>query len=178
MAAKSKVVQKTDTGIAPVSEPSILQEGTATPYLAIFNESGMPVMNVITGIPLGAYVSSFTYKFSEGKENEANIVFDTGDPDTVDQEDLQVNRTIWLQWGYIYPDGTSCCNEPIAVKVKDYSAIFDDSGTHSTLKCVDGTTELRRALPLRSGDDPNEAMSKFLDEGCEIGMGVVIEKFE
>lgn len=178
MVAKAKKVQKTDTGIAPVSDPAILLEGTGTPYLAIFNQQGMPIMNLITGIPLGAYVSSFTYSFKEGSENEANIVFDVGNPDIVDQKDLQINQTIWLQWGYIYSDGTSCCNQPIAVKIRDYNAIFDDSGTHSTLKCIDGTGDLRRILPLKSGGDPNEAMSKFLDDGCEIGMGVVIEKFE
>ena len=177
MAAKATQVQNTDNGIAPVSDPPILLEGTGTPYLAIFNIMGMPVMNKLTGIPLGAYVSSFTYTFNEEKENEAIIVFDTGNPDTVDQEDLQVNCQIWLQWGYIFSDGTSICNEPRAVKIVDYNATFDDIGTHSTLKCKDGTSDMRKMLPLKAGGDPNEAMSKFLDEGCEMGMGVVIEKF-
>ena len=177
MAAKATKVQMTDNGIAPVSDPPILLEGTGTPYLAIFNESGMPVMNKITGIPLGAYVSSFTYTFNEEKENEAIIVFDTGNPDVVDQNDLQADSQIWLQWGYIFSDGTSICNKPRAVKIRDFNATFDDLGTHSTLKCKDGTGDMRRMLPMKAGGDPKEAMSKFLDEGCEMGMGVVIEKF-
>ena len=65
------------------------QYGTATPYLAIFNSEGMPVMNPITGIPLGAYITNFTYKYDEEKENQANLTFDTGNPDTVMENLLQ-----------------------------------------------------------------------------------------
>ncbi|WP_254555175.1 hypothetical protein, partial [Salmonella enterica] len=63
------------------SDPSILVDGTATPYLAIFSEDGMPVMNQLTGIPLGAYINQFQYKFDEEHENECTINFDVGDPD-------------------------------------------------------------------------------------------------
>ena len=159
------------------SDPSILVEGTAT-YLAIFSEDGMPVMNQLTGIPLGAYISQFQYKFDEEHENECTINFDVGDPDIVDQDDLQTNKTIWLQWGYIYPDGSSVCNEPKAIKVKDFNCTFDDTGTHVALKCIDGTGDIRLALPLKAGGDPQESMSTFLDNGCELDIGVIIEKFE
>lgn len=159
-------------------EPSILMEGTATPYLAIFSEEGMPVMNQLTGIPLGAYISQFQYKFDEEHENECTINFDVGNPDIVDQDDLQTGKTIWLQWGYIYPDSTSICNEPKAIKVKDFNCTFDDSGTHVALKCVDGTGDIRQALPLKTGGDKDELMSTFLDNGCELDIGVIIEKFE
>ena len=37
----------------------ILYNGTATPYMALFNSGGMPIMNPITGIPLGAYISNW-----------------------------------------------------------------------------------------------------------------------
>lgn len=39
-----------------VNQP-ILYNGTAMPYLALFDSLGMPVMNTITDIPLGAYIS-------------------------------------------------------------------------------------------------------------------------
>ena len=83
------------------SDPSILLKGTATPYLAIFSEEGMPIMNQITGIPLGAYISRFQFKYSEEEENLATLTFECGNPDIVDQEDLGENKTIILQWGYI-----------------------------------------------------------------------------
>ena len=47
----------------------ILYFGTGTPYLALFTELGMPVMNLITGIPIGAYINKFSYKTDESKEN-------------------------------------------------------------------------------------------------------------
>ena len=47
----------------------ILYKGTGTPYLAIFDNQGIPVMNPLTGIPLGAYISSWSYVYDEEKEN-------------------------------------------------------------------------------------------------------------
>ena len=155
----------------------ILQDGTGTPYIALFSKDGMPIMNKLTSIPLGAYLSSFYYKSDESDPNEADLTFDVGNPDTVDQEELQVNKDIWIQWGYIYSDGTSISNTPKSLKIKDFDILFDDSGTHCTLKCADGTLDLVKLLPLKAGGDENERMSKFLDNGCELEMGVVIEKF-
>ena len=79
-----------------VNQP-ILYNGTAMPYLALFDSLGMPVMNTVTGIPLGAYISKFTYMYDEEKENLATLVFDTGDPDTVDIPELQEGSVIFLQ---------------------------------------------------------------------------------
>ena len=47
------------------SDPSILLEGTATPYLAIFSEEGRPVMNQLTGIHPGAHVSRFQWQHAK-----------------------------------------------------------------------------------------------------------------
>lgn len=160
------------------SDPSILLKGTATPYLAIFSEEGMPIMNQITGIPLGAYISRFQFKYSEEEENLATLTFECGNPDVVDQEDLSENKIIILQWGYIYADGTSVCNKPKSVKIQDFNCTFDDSGTHASILCRDSTADIRYALPLKAGGFESEKMSNFLDNGCELDIGVVIEKFE
>lgn len=160
------------------SDPSVLLNGTATPYLAIFSEEGMPIMNQITGIPLGAYISRFQFKYSEEEENLATLTFECGNPDIVDQDDLSENKIIILQWGYIYADGTSVCNKPKAVKIQDFNCTFDDSGTHASILCRDSTADIRYALPLKAGGFESEKMSNFLDNGCELDIGVVIEKFE
>ena len=160
------------------SDPSILLKGTATPYLAIFSEEGMPIMNQITGIPLGAYISRFQFKYSEEEENLATLTFECGNPDIVDQEDLGENKTIILQCGYIYADGTAVCNKPKAVKIRDFNCTFDDSGTHASILCIDSTADIRYTLPLKAGGFESEKMSNFLDNGCELDIGVVIEKFE
>ena len=160
------------------SDPSILLKGTATPYLAIFSEEGMPIMNQITGIPLGAYISRFQFKYSEEEENLATLTFECGNPDIVDQEDLGENKIIILQWGYIYADGTAVCNKPKAVKIRDFNCTFDDYGTHASILCIDSTADIRYTLPLKAGGFESEKMSNFLDNGCELDIGVVIEKFE
>ena len=46
----------------------ILYKGMGQPYLALFNFGGMPIMNPITGIPLGAYISTWSYRYDEEKE--------------------------------------------------------------------------------------------------------------
>ena len=56
MVAKVKQIKKQESK----PDPSILMEGTATPYLAIFSEDGVPVMNQLTGIPLGAASTTIT----------------------------------------------------------------------------------------------------------------------
>lgn len=102
-----------------VNQP-ILYNGTAMPYLALFDSLGMPVMNTVTGIPLGAYISKFTYMYDEEKENLATLVFDTGDPDTVDIPELQEGSVIFLQWGYVYPDGQFISGPIKTIKIRDF----------------------------------------------------------
>ena len=41
----------------------ILYNGMGQPYLALFNFGGMPIMNPLTGIPLGAYISTWNYRY-------------------------------------------------------------------------------------------------------------------
>ena len=102
----------------------ILYKGMGQPYLALFNFGGMPIMNPITGIPLGAYISTWSYRYDEEKENLATITFDTGNPDTVDIAEIQENQNICLQWGYIYPDGQFVSGPIKVIKVRDFEATF------------------------------------------------------
>ena len=158
------------------------QYGTATPYLAIFNSEGKPVMNTITGIPLGAYITNFMYKYDEEKENQASLTFDTGNPDAVDIKELQEDKTIYLQWGYVFPDGEFIASPIKSIKVKDFNCTFDSTGTHVTILCVDGVVALRHLPPHRPSaedddDDGVSSMVDFLDRGCDHGVGIIIEKF-
>ena len=43
----------------------ILYNGMGQPYLALFDFRGMPIMNPITGIPLGAYISTWNYRYDD-----------------------------------------------------------------------------------------------------------------
>lgn len=161
---------------------SNLQNNTAMPYLAVFGQDGMPVKNPLTGIPLGAYITSFSYRYDEEKENQASLVIDTGDPDTVDIRELQEGQTLLLQWGYIYADGSHRSSPVKSIKVKDLNCKFDNSGTHVTIKCIDGVSSLRHSPPHRpsSIDDDGDGYSSmvdFMNRGCDRNIGIIIEDF-
>lgn len=158
------------------------QYGVAMPYLAIFNTDRMPVMNPLTGIPLGVYISNFSYKYDEEKENQASLTFDTGDPDTVDIAELQEGSTILLQWGYVYPDGSYESSPIKTIKVKDLNCKFDSTGTHVTLQCIDGISNLRHSPPhspssAEDDSDGYSSMVDFLNRGCDRNVGIIIEEF-
>ena len=87
----------------------------------------------------------------------ATITFDTGNPDTVDIAEIQENQNICLQWGYIYPDGQFISGPIKIIKVREFEAIFDSTGTHVTIKCI---------------------VSTYLDNGCGNATGVIIEIFQ
>lgn len=153
----------------------ILHNSIGSPYIALFDDKALPIKNTLTGIPLGAYVTNFTYKYDEEEENLCTIVLDTGDPDTVDMEPLEEGSTIFIQWGYIFPDGSSVASPEITIKIRDSNVVFDSTGTHVTLVCVDSTNYLRFMPPFRVSD--TEKLTDYLDKGCEDNVGVIIERF-
>lgn len=164
------------SSVAP--DPHVLMYGTATPYIALFDDSSLPIINPLTGIPLGAYMSRFNYRFDEEKENEAVIVFDTGNPDTADIEEIQEGKTIYLQWGYIYPNGDYLSSNVHAVEIKEIDLNFNDQGTTLILKCKDSTSSLRESIPYKSNGTDWYTMVNFLDNGMGQERGIIIEMFE
>lgn len=159
------------------ASPSILDHGTATPYLAIFSEVGTPVLHPVTGVPLGAYISQFNYKYDEEKLNECTITFDCGDPDVVDEKSFPEGTEIFVQWGYIYSDGSSVSSEAKSLKVRDYNVDFDDQGVHSTLVCLDIKADLLLSLPVKPNGDDTKTLDKYLENGCGLDLPVLIEAF-
>lgn len=158
---------------------SMLHHGTAMPYLALFDSEGNPVKNTLTGIPLGAYITSFNYRYDEAKENEFNIALSGGNPDMVDMEILADGRTILLQWGYVYADGTSVSGPIKAMMIKNVDATFNDSGVNLKIKGVDGTYNFRLVPPFIkdiSGSSEN-TLSRYIDNGMGGNVGVIIEKY-
>ena len=118
------------------NEP-ILKNGTGTPYLAIFNSRGKPIICPKNKMPIGMNVSSWHYEYDEEKEDSAEITIETDNPNLVDHPDLAEKSTIKMQWGYIYDDGTSHCGPVRAVVIRDTDVDFDDNGIKLKLNCTD-----------------------------------------
>lgn len=160
------------------SNDSVLVHGTATPYIALFTDDGDPILNELTGIPLGAYMTSFAVKLGEGKEDVGIISLDTGDPDTVDLESIQDNSIINVQWGYIYPDGSSLCSRVHSLEIKSRDITFDDQGTHLNLSVKDSVSNLRQSIPYKASGDDNKSIIDFMNDGLGQDRGIIIEMFE
>ena len=69
--------------------------------------------------------------------------------DTVDIPELQEGSVIFLQWGYVYPDGQFISGLIKTIKIRDFDCIFDSTGTHVTIKCIDSVGDLRFQPPYR-----------------------------
>lgn len=164
----------------PLPRLSLLYKGTATPYLAVFDELGMPVKNPITGIPLGAYISNFFYQYDEEKENQASITFDVSSPGILDSDIIKEGNTLILQWGYIYPTGGSISCRPVSITIRDIDCKFDSTGVHVTLICVDGISYLRSTPPItpNSPEDTGNSMLDYMNRGFDRKIGIIIEKFK
>lgn len=156
----------------------ILQKGTGKPYLALFDSGGIPIYNPITGIPLGAYITQFSFLYDEEQENLATIVLDAGNPDIVDISGIQENQTLFLQWGYFFSNGQSVSSPVRCIKVRDLDCVFDDNGTHVTLKLVDGTGDLRYFPPYTYSEIEEYKLSSMLERGYMNDIGIIVQEYE
>lgn len=164
----------------PLERFSLLYKGTAMPYLAVFNSIGMPVKNPLTGIPIGAYISNFFYNYNEEKENQASITFDVDTPEILGSDEIKEGSVLLLQWGYIYPNGSSISCKPVQISIRDLDCKFDSTGVHVTLICIDNTSRLRSIpphTPVSLEDNEEDTMSSLMDKGLGCRMGIIIEKF-
>lgn len=159
------------------SSPYTLMQGTGTPYIAFFNEEGQPLENPDTGVPLGAYVTSFELKLSEEAEDYGTIRIDNSSPDLVNIDELKENGVILIQYGYIFSNGLTKSSRPRKLVVKQVSLAFDESGTHITIMVKDSVTDLRHSIPFKPTGD-NVTMLDYMDIGFGQDVGVIIEMFE
>ena len=164
----------------PLERLSLLYKGTAMPYLAVFSDIGIPVKNPLTGIPIGAYINNFFYNYDEEKENQASITFCVDNPDVLDIDEIKEGKVLLLQWGYIYPNGSSISCRPVQISIRDIDCKFDSTGVHITLICIDSTSYLRSTpphTPVSLEDNDLDTMSNLMDRGLGCKMGIIIEKF-
>lgn len=176
---KEKPKKKEEVNATPLKKADVsnLHHGTATPYIALFNYFLEPIMNPLTGIPLGAYMTRFAYNFDQESENVCEATFDTGDPATADIEELKEDNELGIQFGYIYADRTYKSSKLHYLKVKEVDCVFDDQGTHITIRMKDSVNDLRGSEPYKPAGE-GYTFKDFLDEGMGLMRGLIIEKFE
>jgi len=129
---------KSKAGYTPQEDsPATLFHGTGTPYLAIFNGAGKPIMCQKNNLPIGTFVKSFEYVYKEDEEDSGELMIETDNPNLLDHEDLQYYSELLLQWGYIFSDTSFLVGNPRKVIIIGNSAEFTSNGTTINIKFAD-----------------------------------------
>lgn len=132
------MAENTKLGYTPKEDsPSTLVHGTGTPYLAIFNGAGNPILCQKNNLPIGTFVKSFEYVYKEDEEDVGEIRLETDNPNILDHEDLQYYSELLLQWGYIFSDQSFLCGPPRKVIIIGMSSEFTEHGTTVNFKVAD-----------------------------------------
>lgn len=129
----------------------ILPDGTGAPYLAIFSPTNKPIVDPKSGLPIGILVSSFFYEYSDEKEDKAEIVIETDNPNLLDLPELQRQRALKLQWGWLYPNKSKRIGPLRVVVIVDIDSIYSSQGVRITLKCQDSFSVYAKNTPSKAG---------------------------
>lgn len=131
----------------PDSEP-VLQDGTGTPYLAVFNGSGQPIKDPLNDLPIGVYLSDFEYNYEEEKEDWGYLVLECDNPNLVALPELKYQMPLQLQWGIIYPSRKPNCGPVRKVIVIGKETDFTPDGVKITINFADSTI-LSKNIPAK-----------------------------
>lgn len=129
----------------------ILPDGTAMPYFSVFNGKGKPIIDPKNKLPIGMNISNWWYEYNEEEADKAEFTIETDNPDLVDHYDLREKASVILQWGWIYPDGSSVSSPRRIVTIRDTDVDFGDGGTKLTVVCSDNF-ESTKTMPANMKD--------------------------
>lgn len=115
----------------------IIPQGTATPYLGIFDIQGKPIIDTKSQLPIGMLTTSFVYEYNEEKSDTFEITIECDNPDIIDLPSLGNQMPLQLQWGWIYPDGTSNSGPVRKVVIRDSDLTLGSNGIKLTIKGTD-----------------------------------------
>lgn len=137
--------------------PSMLPDGAGTPYVTVFDETGAPIIDPISGLNIGALTSSFEYIYQEDDPDEGKMVIECNNPDLVSHDKLADMMHLQLQWGWIYPDGSVHYSNVRHVMVSGREVTFGPQGTIFTLKFASAGL-LLKDNPSRMPDGDTDSM--------------------
>lgn len=116
---------------------SILVNGNGTPYLAIFDGTGSPIMDEFNDLPIGMEVENFDYKYTEGKGDKGKFTIITNFVGIVDHPSLQFKMPLLIQWGWIFSDSSFKSGPVRLVNIKNHQVEFTPDGVKFTIEFAD-----------------------------------------
>lgn len=141
----------------------ILSQGSATPYLAIFDGNSKPIIDPQSKLPIGVLVVSFFYEYNEEEDDTFEIVLNSDNPNLIDIPQLNNLMPLLLQWGWIFSDGTANCGPVRKVVIRDSEVEFTESGVKITLKGTDSFA-LTKIMP---SDLEDKTMVQWIKNNLE-----------
>lgn len=154
----------------------IMANGMGMPYVALFNIDGYPILDPLTGLPVGCGITKFSFRSQVDEPNETQIVIETGGADIADSPQLQEGYLIVVQWGYIFPKGNTISSKPKPLRIKEIDYTFDNNGTKVVLKCVDQTNVVQYLPQYIPDPTTSETFTDYMDRGFDQGIGILIQK--
>lgn len=129
----------------PDSEP-ILENGTGTPYLAIFDGSGNPIIDPLNNLPIGIFVTDFVYNYDEEDGDDGEFTIHTNNPDIIAMNQFRDYMPLKLQWGWIFPSKPPFIGPVRSVIKTDHDITFGQDGVKITIKFSDNSIILKNSL--------------------------------
>lgn len=164
---KPKIVLDKPKLQEPLSE-STLPQGTGKPYLAIFDMKGNPILDLDKGLPIGLFVTGFTYEDDETKDDCGEIEIQTDNVNLVGQEQLKYLMPIQIQWGWEGPSGRLQSSPVRSVVIKEHDVDFTPEGVKFTLKISSSTFLLKAKAPVYN-TGPNGDTLRYIINLAENG---------
>lgn len=121
----------------------VLEHGTGTPYVAIFNNLKEVIIEPKSGLPLGTFITNFQYDYLEEGPDEGSFIIDCDNPDVMDIPALGYEMIIYLQWGYIFSKNTHFCGPLRKVIITNTTVNFSERGVRATVEFSDATILLK-----------------------------------
>lgn len=139
---------------------AILKDGNGTPYLAIFDGVGSPIMDTFNDLPIGMEVVNFSYKYTEGKGDKGRFTIVTDNVGIGDIPELQFKMPLKLQWGWIFSDGTFVSGPVRLVNIKSHEIEFSPEGVRLVVEFADAKMFLE-AEPSKYVGNKTEYLDVF-----------------
>ena len=139
-----------DDNTKPKELDNILPNGTGATYLAIFDPQNKPIYDIHKNLPIGLFVTNFSFEEDEEEDDCGEIVIETDNVEIINTPQLNYLMPIRLQWGWIYPNGQSKSSPVKSVVVKKHKIDFTNEGVKFTIE-VASSTFLLKTQPARYG---------------------------
>lgn len=129
--------------LTPQDVSNILLEGVGAPYVAVFDAASNAIIDPSSGLPIGELIDNFVYEYAEEKEDSGSFVITTKGSAICDVPALQYSNILWIQWGYILPNGSVICGKARQVMITDISAGFKNDRVTLEIKFADSSIRLK-----------------------------------